>query len=121
MNKRLAALFTVLTLAFMLGVSAIARHGVANGVSSSGYPALSSAENTLCRVEHGAVQINVNAADEETLMLLDGVGEKLAAHIVAYREAHGAFESVEALKNIDGLGEGKLNAIRDEIYCGPAG
>ena len=72
MNKRLAALFTVLTLAFMLGASAIARHGTANGVSSSGYPALSSAENTLCRVEHGAVQINVNAADEETLMLLDG-------------------------------------------------
>ena len=121
MNKRLAALFTVLTLAFMLCVSAIARHGAANGVSSSGYPALSSAENTLCRVEHGAVQINVNAADEETLMLLDGVGEKLAARIVAYREAHGAFESVEELTNVEGLGAGKLNALRDEIYCGPAG
>ena len=43
MNKRLAALFTVLTLAFMLGASAIARHGTASGVSSAGYPALSSA------------------------------------------------------------------------------
>ena len=112
MNKHLAALFTVLTLAFMLGASAIARHGTANGVSSSGYPALSSAKNTLCRVEHGAVQINVNAADEETLMLLPGVGEKLA---------HGAFEGVEELTNVEGLGAGKLSALRDEIYCGPAG
>ena len=67
MNKRLAPLFTVLTLAFMLGASAIARHGTASGVSSAGYPALSSAENTLCRVEHGAVQINVNAADEDNV------------------------------------------------------
>ena len=54
-------------------------------------------------------------------MLLDGVGEKLAARIVAYREAHGAFESVEELTNVEGLGAGKLNALRDEIYCGPAG
>ena len=121
MNKRLAALFTVLTLAFMLGASAVARRIAAGGAPSGSYPALSSAENTLCRVEHGAVQININAADEVTLMLLDGVGEKLAARIVAYREEHGAFSSVEALLNVDGLGEGKLSALRDEIYCGAAG
>ncbi len=121
MNKRLAALFTALTLAFMLGASAVARHVAAGNAPSSGYPALSSAENTLCRIEGGAVQININAADEETLMLLDGVGEKLAARIVAYREEHGAFESVEALLNVDGLGAGKLSVIRDEVYCGEAG
>lgn len=121
MNKRLAALFTALTLAFMLGASAVARRIAAGGAPSTGYPALSSAENTLCRIEGGAVQININAADAETLMLLDGVGEKLAARIVAYREEHGAFSSVEELLNVDGLGEGKLNAIRGEVYCGAAG
>ena len=120
MNKRLAALFTVLTLAFMLGASAAARRVTATG-GSAGYPALSSADNALCRIEHGAVQININAADEVTLMLLDGVGEKLAARIVAYREEHGAFASVEELTNVEGLGAGKLSALRDEIYCGAAG
>ena len=121
MNRRWAAISIALTLAFMLGASAAARRIAAGGAPSGSYPALRSAENTLCRVEQGAVQININAADSATLMLLDGVGEKLAAHIVAYREEHGAFASVEELTNVEGLGAGKLNALRDEIYCGAAG
>lgn len=120
MNRRWAAISIALTLAFMLGASAAARRVTATG-GSAGYPALSSADNTLCRIEQGAVQININAADSATLMLLDGVGEKLAARIVAYREEHGAFASVEELTNVEGLGAGKLNALRDEIYCGEAG
>lgn len=120
MNRRWAAISIALTLAFMLGASAAARRVTATG-GSAGYPALSSADNTLCRIEQGAVQININAADSATLMLLDGVGEKLAARIVAYREEHGAFASVEELTNVEGLGAGKLNALRDEVYCGEAG
>lgn len=120
MNRRWAAISIALTLAFMLGASAAARRVTATG-GSAGYPALSSADNTLCRIEQGAVQININAADSATLMLLDGVGEKLAARIVAYREEHGAFASVEELTNVEGMGAGKLNALRDEIYCGEAG
>ena len=120
MNRRWAAISIALTLAFMLGASAAARRVTATG-GSAGYPALSSAENTLCRIEQGAVQININAADSATLMLLPGVGEKLAARIVAYREEHGAFASVEELTNVEGMGAGKLSALRDEIYCGEAG
>ena len=118
MNKRLAALFTALTLAFMLGVSAAARHIAPGDALPGSIPALSSAENTLCRIEGGALQININAADIQTLTLLDGVGEKLAGRIVAYRGEHGAFSKVDDLMNVEGIGEGKLNAIRDEIYCG---
>lgn len=120
MNRRWAAISIALTLAFMLGASAAARRVTATG-GSAGYPALSSADNTLCRIEQGAVQININAADSTTLMLLPGVGEKLAARIVAYREEHGAFASVEELTNVEGMGAGKLSALRDEIYCGEAG
>ncbi len=120
MNRRWAAISIALTLAFMLGASAAARRVTATG-GSAGYPALSSADNTLCRIEQGAVQININAADSATLMLLPGVGKKLAVRIVAYREEHGAFASVEELTNVEGLGAGKLSALRDEIYCGEAG
>lgn len=119
MNKRLAALFTALTLAFMLGATAIARHIAAGGAQYVG-SATGGAESALYRVEHGTLQINVNAADAETLMLLDGVGEKLAARIVAYREEHGAFESVEELMNVEGLGAGRLSVLRDAVYCGAA-
>ena len=121
MSKRLAVLFVALTLVFMLGVSVAARYIVFGEVPSLNLPLLNSAENTLCRIEGDEVQININAADAQTLTLLDGVGEKLAERIVAYREEHGAFSKIEDLLNVEGLGEGKLSAIRDEIYCGKVG
>ncbi len=85
------------------------------------YAPRTSGESALFRVEDGALQVNINAADAETLRLLSGVGETLSALIVDYREGVGPFGSVEALKNVRGIGEGKLNAIRDRIFCGPAG
>lgn len=50
-----------------------------------------------------AAPINLNTADAETLMRLPGIGEKRAAAIIAYRDAHGPFASVEALTEISGI------------------
>lgn len=72
----------------------------------------------VCRVEDGALRVNVNEADEETLRLLDGIGEVMSRQIVAYREANGPFRTPDDLINVPGLGEGKLAAIREKIYCG---
>ena len=49
--------------------------------------------------------ININQADAATLASLDGVGESKAQAIVAYRETHGAFQNVEDLSNVKGIGE----------------
>ena len=46
---------------------------------------------------------------------LPGIGEGLAGRIVRYREANGAFESVEALTEVSGIGEKKLEELRDYI------
>ena len=40
----------------------------------------------------------------------------LAGRIIAYREEHGPFASVEELKNVTGIGEGKLAAIRELVF-----
>ena len=74
--------------------------------------------DALCRVEDGALRVNVNEADEATLRLLDGIGETLSRQIVAYRAENGPFRTMDELTNVPGLGEGKLAAIRDKIYCG---
>ena len=76
-----------------------------------------SAESDLWRVEDGALRVNLNAADEETLRLFPGIGETLSEAIVEYREENGDFDSIEDLTDIYGVGEGKLDAIRDLIYC----
>ncbi|MDO9264961.1 MAG: helix-hairpin-helix domain-containing protein [Desulfosalsimonadaceae bacterium] len=52
----------------------------------------------------GAGIININTASAEELTKLKGVGEKLAAGIVAYREANGPFKTVQDLDLVKGIG-----------------
>ena len=62
-----------------------------------------------------AARIDVNLASAEELATLPGVGEVLAARIVAWRAENGPFRDVEALTEVPGIGEGKLEAMRDYI------
>ena len=59
--------------------------------------------------------ININTADTRELIKLSGIGEVKAAAIVAYREEHGAFSSVEELMNVKGIGEKTLEKIRGYV------
>ncbi len=53
--------------------------------------------------------VNINKADAATLAkLLNGVGEKKAQAIVAFREANGPFKSAEELTQVKGIGEATL-------------
>ncbi|MGD0876838.1 MAG: Tex family protein [Anaerolineales bacterium] len=51
-----------------------------------------------------AVGVDVNTASPALLTHVAGVGLKLAASIVAYRDANGAFHSRDELRSISGLG-----------------
>lgn len=54
----------------------------------------------------GGERVELNSADAETLARsIDGVGEVLAAKIVAYREQYGLFIEIEELMKIKGIGE----------------
>ena len=55
--------------------------------------------------------IDINHADAAALTALPGVGSVTAAAIVAYREEHGPFASLEELLLVPGFGEAALNAI----------
>lgn len=63
----------------------------------------------------GTIGIRVNTADAEALDGLPGVGPVLAGRIVAHREAHGPFTTVEDLLDVPGIGESKLAAIREVV------
>lgn len=65
-----------------------------------------------------ALIININTADTAELAQLPGIGEVLAQRIVEYRRAHGSFTAVEQLTDVAGIGEGKLDAILDQITIG---
>ncbi|MDR1422168.1 MAG: ComEA family DNA-binding protein [Coriobacteriales bacterium] len=59
--------------------------------------------------------VNINTADAATLDTLPGIGPATAQRIISYREAHGAFSSIEELKQVSGIGEKKYEALRDLI------
>ncbi|WP_129630024.1 ComEA family DNA-binding protein [Candidatus Oscillochloris fontis] len=56
--------------------------------------------------------ININRASAVDLEELPGIGQALAARIVAYRDQQGPFGSVEDLQQVSGIGESLFNQIR---------
>ncbi len=56
--------------------------------------------------------VNINTADRTQLQLLPGVGETVADRIITFRESNGAFESVDELVAVKGIGEKSLDKLR---------
>jgi len=56
--------------------------------------------------------VNLNTATATDLESLPGVGPATAATILAHREQHGPFASVDDLADVRGIGPAKLEALR---------
>lgn len=62
--------------------------------------------------------VDINSATAEELESLMGIGPVLAQAIVDYRAEHGPFASVDELLEVSGIGETKLDNIRDDVTIG---
>jgi competence protein ComEA len=65
-----------------------------------------------------AQAVNINTAGKAELMAVRGIGEKRAEAIIAYREQHGPFKSVEDLENVQGIGSAILEDNRELLTVG---
>ena len=63
---------------------------------------------------------NINTASVEPLTTLPGVGPKLAARIVEYRQKSGTFRSTQELMNVKGIGEKNFAKIEAWLTVGEA-
>lgn len=59
--------------------------------------------------------VNINTASQAELTTLKGIGTKRAEAIINYRTKNGAFQSIDELKKVDGIGEKTFEAIKTEI------
>ena len=62
-----------------------------------------------------ATLVNINTASPAELEKLPGIGEALAARIVAYRRQHGRFRRAEHLIMVRGISERRFRGLRASI------
>ncbi len=67
-----------------------------------------------------AAQINLNTATAAQLEALNGIGAAKAEAIVAYRDAHGGFKSVDELAAVKGVGDKTVEKNREQMTVTPA-
>lgn len=76
------------------------------------FPEIKSGENSPVS-ENG--KVNLNTADAAALQTLSGIGESKAQAILAYREEHGGFSSIEELMDVPGIKENTFLKIKEKI------
>ena len=59
--------------------------------------------------------VNLNSASKEQLCQISGIGDKKADLILAYRQQHGQFKSVDELNQVSGFGEKTVAKIKDQL------
>jgi competence protein ComEA len=57
-----------------------------------------------------------NQLTKEELMKIDGIGEVIASNIIEYKNNNGIFKKISELLNVNGIGEKKLESIKNMIY-----
>ena len=68
---------------------------------------------------YAETMVDINTADAETISKnLKGIGIKKAEDIVAYRNKHGAFKSVNDLAKVKGIGIKTVESNMDKMMVG---
>ena len=60
-------------------------------------------------------KLSLASATAEQLDSLDGIGPTLAKRILAWRDEHGGFDSVEQLREVDGIGDKRFESLRAAV------
>ena len=63
--------------------------------------------------------VDVNHATTDELIALPGIGPALAARIIAYREEHGPFGSLEELEHVQGIGPQTVKGLAEDAIALP--
>ncbi|MCR5845774.1 MAG: helix-hairpin-helix domain-containing protein [bacterium] len=57
-------------------------------------------------------KVNINTASTEELETLPGIGPAIAGEIISYRQLNGRFDSIEDIRNVSGIGDGRFSKIK---------
>lgn len=63
----------------------------------------------------GSAKVSLNQATVSELQTLNGIGQKKAEQIIAYRDENGGFKQLEDLKEVSGIGDKTYEGLKDSI------
>jgi comEA protein len=63
------------------------------------------------------IKMDINKVSLEDLSSAKGVSRKLAKNIIDYRNRNGKFKTIEELKEIKGIGEYRLEKLKDYFFA----
>ena len=81
-------------------------------------PTAQGAQKPRTEARPAVASINLNTATAAELEKLPGIGQKVAARIVEYRQKNGPFKKVEELMNVQGIGEKSFLQFRSQLTVG---
>lgn len=92
-------------------------------VGEESAPPIAAPNNTADEQESGneeaeTEKVDINTADAVLLQTLNGIGEKKAALIIAYREENGSFQTIEEIMEVSGIGEKTFEGFKNLITVG---
>lgn len=100
------------------GTANAGQGNAANGAAQNG-PSQGGAQPQPARTltpagsaQKGSAPVNINTATAEELQTLPRIGPAMAQRIIAWREAHGGFRSVDELDAVPGIGPSMLENLR---------
>src|SRR5262245_58086579 len=99
---------------FVLSLCGVLFLGASLDLTVKKYPFLFSILNVM---ENEAVypKVNVNRANLEELIRVPYIGNFTAGEILAYRQAHGPFRTLEEVKNVKGIKEKNFERFRSYL------
>lgn len=114
-------LFAVFTLGFFLGRNQnhdSVQLSVPASMQTAPAVTAGSADTQPTTDSAAGYPVNINTAALTDLMTLPEIGLVLAQRILDYREAHGSFQAVEELMNVEGIGEKRMEQLLDLVTIG---
>lgn len=88
--------------------------GAASGASAAPGTSVGVSPGASAVAGSGA-KVSLGSATQAQLEQLDGIGPALAGRIIAYRQAHGGFRSVDELQEVEGIGDKRFQALRANV------
>lgn len=85
-----------------------------SSISTNTEPVETATEPTTALYEE--IYVDINTADMDSLMKINGIGEVTAMEIINYREQNGGFRNIEEIMNVYGIGEATFEHICGYIY-----